>query len=399
MSSIQFGGVVSGLNTQSIIDAMVSAEKAPLTDLQNQESVLTAQKSAYTELGTSIDSVITAIKNFTVTSAGSGRSATSTNNSILTASAGTSAGIASYQVSVDRLATATRATSNAAVGAAVTGTVNTALALNKASLATPITAGNMALTVDGTTVQVTVGDPATTTVQDVINNLTGALQAQLQATDPTSSVSGAIVNGQLQLAITGNTGAHDISFGDVGDTSNLATALGLGTQGVTGAQNATINGTAYLDATLSSLNLPGTVTGGKISAIVDGAIVHYTVGDPTKTTLDQFMAGFSQAIQSQLRVGGADPAATMTISTVGNRLQLAVSGAIAGHSISFGAASDTSNALGMFGIANSTASNATTNPTITGATNLGVTRMTTALDNAGLTGLTSTTTGKLTIRR
>ena len=55
MTSIQFGGVVSGLNTQSIIDAMVNAEKAPLTDLQNQEAVLTSQKTAYSQLGTAMD--------------------------------------------------------------------------------------------------------------------------------------------------------------------------------------------------------------------------------------------------------------------------------------------------------------------------------------------------------
>ena len=46
MSSIQFGGVVSGLNTQSIIDAMVSAEKQPLTALQSKETTLSSQQAA-----------------------------------------------------------------------------------------------------------------------------------------------------------------------------------------------------------------------------------------------------------------------------------------------------------------------------------------------------------------
>jgi flagellar hook-associated protein 2 len=86
----------------------------------------------------------------------------------------------------------------------------------------------------------------------------------------------------------------------------------------------------------------------------------------------------------------------MTISVSGNRLQLAVSGSTQTHSISFGAASDASNALGILGIANEKVTNGT-NPTLTAATNLGVARTLGALDNAGLTGLTSTTTGKLTI--
>jgi len=58
---------------------------------------------------------------------------------------------------------------------------------------------------------------------------------------------------------------------------------------------------------LQSLNLPGTVTAGQISAIVDGVIVHYTVGNPTTTTLDDVMAGFGQAIQDQLRAAGPTP--------------------------------------------------------------------------------------------
>jgi len=401
MTSIQFGGVVSGLNTQSIIDAMVAAESQPLTNLQTQESNLTAQKAAYTQLGGDIDSVISSLKAFTVTNAGASRAATTTNSSVLTASAGSGASVASYQVTVQNVATATRAVSTGAMGTAITGTVDTSKTLSAANLATPITAGNVTLTVDGTGVSVAVGDPTTTTLQNVVDSLSSALQSQLQTTDPGSQVSASIVDGQLQLSITGNSSAHTISFAD--DTSNLASAMGLDTQSVTSpTQNATITGTAYLDPTLASLNLPGSVTAGQISAIVDGVIVHYTVGDPTKTTLDQLMAGFGQAIQSQLQSGGnggtaaADPTATATFSVVGNKLQLSIAGAVAKHSLSFSAAGDSSNALGMLGIANSYATSAS-NPTITGSTNVGVARMTSTLDTAGLSGLTSTTAGRLTI--
>jgi flagellar hook-associated protein 2 len=401
MSSIQFGGVVSGLNTQSIIDALVAAEKQPLTDLQNQEATLTAQQSAYTQVGTAIDNVVTAIKAFTVTSAGSSRMASSSDTSIMSASAGPSASVASYQVSVQNLATATRALSTGAIGAAVTGSVDTSKTLNNAGLGTAITAGTMTVTVDGHDLTVSV-DPATSTLQSVMDGITGAIQTQLNTTD-SGTVSASIVNGQMQLSITGNAKVHSISFGaqtgNPADSSNAATALGLDSQGVTDVQNATINGTAYLDPTLQSLNLPGSVTAGQISAIVDGTIVHYNVGDPTKTTLNQLMAGFGQAIQNQLRAGGspADTGATATFSVVGNKLQLSITGAARGHSLSFSAAGDSSNALGMLGIANVSTSGDTTNPTITGTTNLGVARMVSTLDTAGIAGLNSTTAGVLKI--
>ena len=400
MSTIQFGGVVSGLNTQGIIDALMAAKKQPLTDLQSKEAQLNSEKAAYSQIGTALDDLITRIKNFTVSSAGAARSASSADSTVFTASAGNSAAVSQYQISVDRLATATKATSTAAMGSAVTGSVNTALTLSNANLATPITTGNMTLTVDGTTVQVAVGDPTTTTLQSVMDSLSSALQTQLQAGGDTATVNATIVNGQLQLAVTGNAMTHDISFGATGDTSNLAAALGLDTQAVTGGQNSTISGTAYLDPVLSSLNLPGSVTGGQLSAIVDGTIVHYTVGDPTKTTLTQMMQGLSSAIQSQLRAGGAnaaaDPTASVAMSVVGNRLQLSITGAGAAHSLWFGAAGDTSNALGIMGLANASATNAL-NPTLTASTNLGVARLNGSLDAAGLIGLTSTKTGVLSI--
>jgi flagellar hook-associated protein 2 len=399
MSTIQFGGVVSGLNTQSIIDALVAAEKQPLTALQSQEATLTAQKTAYGQIGTAIDNVVTQLKNFTVTNAGSSRQATSTDSSILTASAGPSASVASYQVSVQNLATATRALSTGSIGAAVTSTVDTSRTLANSSLATPITAGDMTVTVDGQALTVA-EDPATSTLQTVMDSLTSAIQSQLNATD-SGTVSAAIVNGQMQLSIAGYTNTHTISFAD--GSSNMASALGLNAQGITAATDASVTGTAYLDPTLASLNLPGSITSGQISAIVDGAIVHYNVGDPTTTTLDQLMAGFGGAIQNELQTGGpggipaADPAAVATFSVVANKLQLSISGAASGHSLSFGAAGDASNALGMLGIANVSASSSTLDPTITGTTNLGVARMVSTLDSAGIAGLTSTTAGVLKI--
>ena len=400
MSTIQFGGVVSGLNTQGIIDAMVAVKKQPLTELQSKEASLSAQKVAYAQLGSALDDLVAKVKNFTVTAAGASRIASSSDTSVFTASAAANTPAAQYQVSVDRLATSTKAVSTSSLGAAVTGAVDTSLMLDKAALATPITQGNMAITVDGATVQFAVGDPATTSLQSVMDGLAGALQSQIQAQGDTATVSASIVGGQLQLSKSDNGAPHTISFGDTGDTSNLAKALGLDSQGVSGAQNATITGGAYLDPVLTSLNLPGSVTAGQISAVVDGMIVHYTVGDPAKTTLTQVAAGLSGALQSQLRAGGAnvaaDPSATVTASIVGNRLQLAISGATVAHSLSFGAAGDASNALGVLGIANTSATNAT-NPTLTGTTNLGVVRTNSVLDSAGLSGLTSTKTGVLSI--
>ena len=401
MSTIQFGGVISGLNTQGIIDALVAVKKQPLTDLQSKEASLTAQKAAYAQVGTALDDLVAKVQAFTVTSAGASRTATPADSTIFTASAASSTPAATYQVSIDRVATASRAASTAALGAPITGAVATSQMLSDANLATPITKGNMAITVDGQTVQFAVGDPNTTTLQSLMDGIASALQSQIQAQGDTATVAASIVGGHLALSVSGNGAAHTISFGDaVNDTSNAAKALGLDTQGVSGSQNPTITGAAYLDPTLSSLNLPGSITSGQISAVVDGMIVHYTVGDPTKTTLTQLLNGLASTIQTQLRAGGtnvgADAGATVSTSLAGNRLAISVSGAGVSHSISFGSAGDASNALGILGISNSSVSNAM-NPTLAGTTNLGVIRTGSSLNTSGLSGLTSTKTGVLTI--
>ena len=121
MSTIQFGGVVSGLNTQSIIDALMSVQKQPLTDLQNHEATLTTQKTALGTLGTALDDVVSKIKSFTVTAAGASRVGTSADSSVFIATASSNAAVSQYQISVDRLATATRAVSIGSMGAPVTG--------------------------------------------------------------------------------------------------------------------------------------------------------------------------------------------------------------------------------------------------------------------------------------
>lgn len=271
MSTIQFGGVVSGLNTQSIIDALMAVEKQPLTALQTQEANLTTQKSAYGQLGSQIDDLVSKVNAFTTSSAGSSRTASSSDTSVLTGTASPSASVGLYRISVDRLATATTAVSEGAIGSPVT-------------------------------------------------------------------------------AASGS-------------------------------------------STLASLNLPGSITGGQVSAIVDGVIVHYAVGDPATTTLDQLLQGLAGAIQGQLQT--TDAAAQVSLSVVNNRLQLAVTGGANPHSISFGSAGDTSNGLGILGIATESATG--TNPVLTGTTNLGVVRATSALDQAGLNGLTSTKAGVLTV--
>jgi flagellar hook-associated protein 2 len=278
MSAIQFGGLSSGLDTTAMIDALMGAEKLGLTRLQNTHAGYGTTKTAYDRLSTALRDLNAKAKAFTVSSAGSGRSASSSDPTAFSATASIGATTGQYRISVDRLATTTKATSTASIGGAI----------------------------------------------------------------------------------------------------NDASAAGY----------------------MSLLPLAGTVTPGDVAIVVDGSIVHATIGAPTGTTLNQALSAIAAAVQAQVTEPGsvqADPGATVTASIVNNKIQLTMTGGSKVHSLQFGAGGQTSNALSIFGLAGvSTTTFATGTPAVASGS-LGVTRSTVALNAAGLTGLTSTTTGLLKI--
>ena len=178
MPTIQFGGVSSGLDTESIISSLMAVESLPLTRLQAQASTLASRKTAYGTLGTALTDLLAKIQAFTLTSAGSARTATSSDPTRFTAVANGSAIPGQYRVTVDRLASATRATSTAAVGTAITD-ATAAGAMTSLPLPGTVTAGHVGLAIDGQIVNVTVGNPATTSLATVIGDIAAAVEAQV----------------------------------------------------------------------------------------------------------------------------------------------------------------------------------------------------------------------------
>ena len=165
MPTIQFGGVSSGLDTASIISSLIAVESLPLTRLKSQATTLADRKTAYGTLGSALTDLLTKIQAFTLTSAGSARTATSSDATRFTAVADGSAIPGQYRVTVDRLASATRATSTAAVGTAITDTTATGT-MSSLPLPGTVTAGQVGLAIDGQIVSVVVGDPTQHVAQD-----------------------------------------------------------------------------------------------------------------------------------------------------------------------------------------------------------------------------------------
>ena len=139
--TISFSGLVSGLDTSSWVDALVSVKKQDLTKLQTQ---LTEQQSSKATLNTTrsaVSSLRTAIERFTDAKFGgtfdlfSQNSAKSSNEDVFTATVGSDARQQNYDISVQQLATYTKATSaNAASSIADDTTSLKSLGISKGSL-------------------------------------------------------------------------------------------------------------------------------------------------------------------------------------------------------------------------------------------------------------------------
>ncbi|WPC06589.1 flagellar filament capping protein FliD [Pseudomonas benzenivorans] len=102
-------GIGSGIDINSIVGAMVNAEKAPKeAQLARLEKASTTKFSALGELKGALSAFQTAMKDLNSLALFEKRSATSTNASALTASASKTALAGSYQMTVERLASSSK---------------------------------------------------------------------------------------------------------------------------------------------------------------------------------------------------------------------------------------------------------------------------------------------------
>src|SRR6266508_874282 len=83
-SSFNFDGVISGLQTSSIIDKMMSLSRAPLTRLQNQQSVVQTRDKAYQALKAQVSSFQSALKTLLRPSNVNAKLGTSSSTSVAT---------------------------------------------------------------------------------------------------------------------------------------------------------------------------------------------------------------------------------------------------------------------------------------------------------------------------
>jgi flagellar hook-associated protein 2 len=243
--AIQLSGLASGLDWKSLIDQLAQAERAPQTKLRDNQTTLQNQKNAYAAIQTQLGILQNAVNTLKEPTLFDSRSTTSSNTSIATASADSTAAQGSYTFNITQLATASKRSGTANVGNGLSATSDVSgVTVGTAGLSTAITAGTFS--VNGQ--QITVA--TTDTLQQVFDKIAAATGNAVTAIyDPTTD--------KITLA-----GSGEVVLGSATDTSNFLQVTKLANNGTGTVTSSSALGGVRLTATLSAANLATAISDG-----------------------------------------------------------------------------------------------------------------------------------------
>ncbi|MEB3245323.1 MAG: flagellar filament capping protein FliD [Vampirovibrionales bacterium] len=214
-STINFGGLASGLPVNDIITQLMAIERRPLDLLEQRKALLRTESAQFDSARSRVNGLLDAIKKIKANSVldsnpFQNKKTLSSNESVATATASDAATPQQVTLRVNKLATATTATSLSGLGQALQGS-DALTTLTQRS----ITTGSFTVYVNGTAndVDVLEGD----TFDDVLTRLEGI-----------AGITDASIDSNGKFTLTSSPG-NTLKLGSNADTSNFLKATGLAT--------------------------------------------------------------------------------------------------------------------------------------------------------------------------
>ena len=292
--AISFSGLASGLDTSGWVDALVSVKQdrvkeyqQDLLELKNVKTTLNDTRSSFSSLRTALEK-ITDVKFGGTFDLFGKNTAKSANESIFTATANANAARQSYDISVQQLATQTKATSlEAASSVADDSTILSNIGITK---------GTLTVYVNG----------AKTSIDIEKDDTLGDLKADLATAGIKAEVD---ETGSLKLSA--NNEGDSINIGSTTDTSNFVSLIGL-------AKNE--DGTYSSTNSLFKANISSVLTSaesGFREQITEGT---FTIGDAIftisdKTTLSSLISQINNSEDAQATAHWDDATGKMVITS------------------------------------------------------------------------------------
>lgn len=311
MPNISFGGLASGLDSQALIQQLLSIESRPITLLNQKRGTLQSQGAAYKDLNTRFSALETAAFDLSKISSLVAREAKSSKPDNLLATANANASPGSYQVSVIRLATASRLqTSNGtgqgnSLGGIADKTTFSGQSINAINtnnkLSEDVSSGTFF--VNGQSISVNLSDK----LDDVLANISSATAGAVTGQLVEDAAKGGLV---LELS---STSPISLSNG----TSNFLSAFKLDTATYSASKLSSsdavnsVQTNLKLDGSEGGVNLAQTVGSGSLT--INGKAINY---DSTKDNINDLVK----------RINDAEAGVRASFSTAGGgRLNLVAS--------------------------------------------------------------------------
>ncbi len=244
MAPIAFGGIISGVDTTSLVDQIIAAQARPILRLESRIDVQEDRKEALGDLRGRLANLLTralaSVSGLSARTAIAGKTATG-DKSVISVAVDSTTAVGSFQVSVEQLATTTRVEAATPMGQAVTQNV----ALDSAGFSATITTGTF--TINGTQISI---DSSTVLSDGVDDGTSNSILGKIN--NAGISVTASVVNDPfsnpnlLQLS-----SASAITLGAGGDTSNFLEAAHL----LASVAGSTRTSTQGLGQTQPSVNL------------------------------------------------------------------------------------------------------------------------------------------------
>ena len=281
-SLFEIGGLISGIDTGSLIDGILAVQNRPILALQDQKAEIDRKAKATADIGTAVSDLEAMLTSLKLASNINAKSVLTTQSSTslgrLTATASASAANGSHVVTVKTLATATRVESGAVIGQAVNAAVSITASPSGSGgsgLSAAVTAGTFTIFGPSGNATITIAaDDTLTTVLANINAQTG-----------TTGVTATLVSNKLELSV----GAGTISVGAGGDTSNfldVANLSGANQSGLTLTSTHNI-GVVQTSADLQDARLATALSASTGTFVINGVSINY---DETADSLNEIIS-------------------------------------------------------------------------------------------------------------
>ncbi|HNW33662.1 MAG TPA: flagellar filament capping protein FliD [Candidatus Ozemobacteraceae bacterium] len=172
------GGLASGMDTQALIDKIMTAERVPLDRLEQKRNTISYQKSMLQDINLKLFELQNKTTDLIFSRTFNSKSVSASDDKLLSAVASTSAKVGTYTLKVKQLATPTTISSLARLGSSIELGENLKSSKSLGGANTKlsnigITTGSLNLTIGGATTSVTVGVDAT--AQDLITGINNAI--------------------------------------------------------------------------------------------------------------------------------------------------------------------------------------------------------------------------------